>query len=321
MLRRIVALLLAAVALVLLEPPAAEARDRSLPRIDGNGDGVDSLAVVRRAENGDLLWYFADRAGAVPFGNVDLGDQPVPGDYDGDGRTDPAVVRPGSPLTWFVALSSGGYASFAYGENGDRPMPADYDGDGRTDAAVVRTTGSSGLMQRDTWFTRYSRGGFTSFEQNGVNGEIPYAADFDCDGRADRAFLSQLGNGDVQWSIYASPLRGITFGRFSDIFVPGDWDGDGCAYLMAVRAEGSRWTWYLLGSATGGRTTVFGNDTDVPFGSDADGTGSLDLGAWRMGAQGTAYYALSGGGFASSPPFGDPGDVLLASYSLVSFFG
>jgi hypothetical protein len=58
---------------------------------------------------------------AIPFGAN--GDMPVPGDYNGDGNTDIAVLRP-MEGNWCIP----GYPIIAWAASKDIPVAADYNG-------------------------------------------------------------------------------------------------------------------------------------------------------------------------------------------------
>jgi len=108
------------------------------------------------------------------------GDVPVLGDYDGDGRTDVALWRPGTG-EWFVLDSSTGFQHIQqWGQFGDIPVPGDYDGDGKTDFAVWRPATAE-------WFVIDSSTGRQHVDQWGQRGDLPVPDDYDGDRRNDFA--------------------------------------------------------------------------------------------------------------------------------------
>jgi hypothetical protein len=131
---------------------------------DFDGDLINDFAVVRPNEVGtapDYKWYILLSNFDFGFNLITrfgtAGDRIVPGDYDGNVKTDVAVFRP-STGTWYVQPSiaqgtpTATFTGFAWGLSGDIPQPGDYDGDKRTDYAVFRPSNS-------TWYISNSNNG------------------------------------------------------------------------------------------------------------------------------------------------------------------
>lgn len=174
---------------------------------DYNGDGLFDLCEVDvsgtyiewtwKINNGKGDWIVN---APVVFG-VSATDKCAVGDFNGDGKSDIAVLRSGSGFlaTWYIDFSpcEGNFdARGNFGLPGDIPLGGDFNGDGIDDLCVYRPSSGS-------WYVSFSSlTGYPEFDMplavNGVSfgaaGDIPFTGDFNGDGYTDMALYRSSQN-------------------------------------------------------------------------------------------------------------------------------
>jgi len=297
------------------------------------GDRTD--AAVWRPSTG--TWTTFSAAGTERVEQLgEVGDMPVPGDYDGDGTTDFAVWRP-STATWLVLQSSkprivlqpavprvgpgGGLGrpvpnpgpiiaeptrpgdrlrSQQWGQIGDVPVVGNFAGEGRSDFVVWRpSTGE--------WFVKSSMTGAERVQQWGQAGDIPLAGDFTGDGRSDFVIWRPTTG---EWWIRDSStgdVRVQQWGQAGDVPVPGDYSGSGRFDFAVWRPATGEWL--VKNSSTGAeRVQQWGDARDIPVPRDFNGKARADLAVWRP-STGVLYIKDSVTGAERNLLYGRFGDI------------
>jgi hypothetical protein len=267
----------------------------------GGGTATFSSTFAGTNPNGTWNLYIVDfvggDSGMVAGGwslEINAGPTVIPqhvSDYDGDGKTDPAVVRntgggPSGQVTWFVQNSSGAPATTAtpWGIASDRFVPEDYDGDGKTDIAVWR----SGAPFNAYFYILQSQTGTLRIDQFGQTADDPsVVGDYDGDGKADTAVYraGATAGAKSNW-YYRSSINGLIigteWGQNGDFPAPGDYDNDNKNDFVVQRNGGAGQAIFYLNQTTAGVTSlIFGIPTDVIAPGDYDGDLKTDIAVVR----------------------------------------
>ena len=262
-------------------------------------------------------------------------------DYDGDGKTDLSIFRPGPGEWWYLRSTDNANSAFAFGNSTDTMTPADFTGDGKTDIAFWRETSGEWFVLRsedstfyavpfgtagdipvpgdfdgdseadtavfrpstNTWFIQNSSGG-TTIQVFGITNDIPTVEDFDGDGKDDIA-IYRPGAAEF-WQLRSQDgLIAYNFGASGDTAVPADFTGDGKADVAVFRESTNEWL-ILRSEDTSFFGFPFGSAGDIPVPGDYDGDGTADAAVFRP-SNNTWYKQQSTSGFEQIT-FGISGD-------------
>lgn len=291
--------------------------------VDLNGDLKTDFVVVRNTgggASGQLTWFWALN-GSGTTGAINWGinsDWVLANDFDGDGKDDITVWRPGAPgaAAFYIFQSSTNTARIVqFGQTGDIPtVVADYDNDNKADPAVFRQGTPS------TWYYLGSATGTLTGVNWGSSNDVPAPGDFDGDGKADFGIYRSSGTGQLDfWRLLSTgvAMPVVRFGSSADIYAPGDYDGDHKTDIATFRRGGGQTTWNWVSSIDGSvHTIAWGSGSDFPVQGDYDGDGKTDVAIWRPSATAgqTAFWAqLSSNGGLLVFQWGINGDFPVAA--------
>jgi len=243
--------------------------------------------AVTPAQVADLRakrWYLNIHTTNFPDGEIrgQIKIATTPSDFDGDGRTDIRVLRPGENGFYILNSKSNSMSFISHaGSSTLNSANDDYDGDGRGDLVTFSASGTSRIwriLQTDSNTVREVYWSLTSDQL------VP--ADYDGDGKTDIAVFRRP---EGVWYILQSTTnqpRYESWGQAggSDLGYVGDFDKDGKSDLTVIRPSANP-TWFTLRSSDGAMDVVFWGGIPVPASDsfapptlqmDIDGDGRQD---------------------------------------------
>src|SRR3954447_6091757 len=190
---------------------------------DMYGGKAAEVMVYRRAVPGA---FHITRTGAkervIKIGRTP--DQPVLGDWDGDGQVDPGVRDPSDRV--FTMQVKRSRTTVKFGKRGDLPIAGNWDGVGSWELGVLRPGSAKFLL-------RMPDGSVEKIALGDAN-DIPVTGDWDGNGVTD---LGVFDEATATFTLLQTDPMGtpyttvVPFGSPGDLPVTGDWDGNGITDL------------------------------------------------------------------------------------------
>jgi hypothetical protein len=285
---------------------------------DLDGDGRTDITAFRQSANTFFVLnsvnsnitanQFGSGAGDFWLNNT--------GDFDGDGRGDPLLIKLVNNEAFHSILQSGSntvrtvqWGNFSAAIN-DSLAYGDYDGDAKQDIAVFRR--STGV-----WYILESSTNTGRVVQNfGAVNDFPSVGDYDADGRTDLCVVRAEG-GQRVWYIQNSSngqSRRVEFGASATdgvfFFSPVDVDGDGRQDILVNRTINGQRVFFVLQSSNNQVFVLtWGLSTDTALFGDYDGDGRTDFVARRnIGGLLVWYIYQSSNQQGRAVTFGQTGD-------------
>ena len=206
------------------------------PEITGSipcpqGASCDTVAFQDAGGRFELWDHLASTRDVSSFFYGNPGDVAFGGDWDCDGVETLGLYRRSDGYVYLTNSTDGGLADITYyfGNPGDIPIAGDFDGDGCDTVSIYRPAEARSYIINSLGGGDRGLGAADHSFVFGVQGDTPFAGDFDGDG-IDTIGLHRASTGLIYFR--NSHAAGLADGQFrfgdpSDVLVSGDWDGDG----------------------------------------------------------------------------------------------
>ena len=256
----------------------------NITSISNRATSARTRSVFNKSSNagGYYQWNVTTDQGitaAVQFGAA--GDILVPGDYNGSGVMQPAVVRvEGANALWRILEADGSTSTESWGGSGDDFHTGDITCDGRDD--LIYSTDVNGARN---WRIKSLADGSTRKILFGRAQDKAFIKDMNGDS-CDDIVIAQSDGNLIHWKVFDvknfKHLPVVQWGLAGDTTLPpSDMNGDGAADINVVRPINGLLHTFIRFSNGLNMVLPFGLTGDIPFTADFSGVNHSELAVYR----------------------------------------